>query len=432
MIKRITFKQTTSIVLLSLLIITEILFTTFLRNKWLSPSANGIVLFLLSLLIGFFPFIFLSGVKGIMSKPTKTNNAKYIWWFLVALNFFFWVRYTHLNPVRAQESDIIPTIEILVKRQQSGIFPYNIISDWGYDLQPTYLPFTWMPFHLAEFMMIDYRYLVFASWLLLCYYLYRKFFVSNKTTYGELFLLVLFQAVFWLFLFYGDLTFVRTVELMIATYYCFFLLSLEKKNIWLVALSLVVCLLSRYSLAVWVPFFFLLSIKDSGTKQTMKWLTLVVAGIVLLYILPFLSADFGIFFRGLKAYASAAAGEWRGQAWQAATEKPFQLFRGTGLAAYFYDHSQGSVEQKIELYKNIHMISVILITALLCGWYFITGRKQKFYMPLIASASLKIYFSFFYGFIMTPYVYLFIVPVITSLIVLYYFMRQSEISQNSA
>lgn len=163
MIKRITLKQTTSIVLLSLLIITEILFTTFLRNKWLSPSTNGILLFVLSLLIGFFPFIFLNGAKGIMSKPTKTNIAKYIWWFLVALNFFFWVRYTHLNPVRANESDIIPTIEILVKRQQAGIFPYKIISDWGYDLQPTYLPLTWMPFHLAEFMIIDYRYLVFCK-----------------------------------------------------------------------------------------------------------------------------------------------------------------------------------------------------------------------------------------------------------------------------
>lgn len=429
--KGVTLKQTNSIVLFTGLIVLEIFFTTILRNKWLSPSANGIVLFLLSMLIGFFPFIFQSGAKGIMNKPTRTNLSKYIWLFLIALNFIFWVRYIHLNPVRVQESDIIPTIELLVKRQQAGIFPYLIISDWGYDLQPTYLPFTWMPFHLTEFMMIDYRYLVFASWLLLCYYLFRKFFVSNNNSYGQLILLLLFQSAFWLFLFYGDLTFVRTVELMIATYYCFFLFSLEKRNIWLIGLSLLVCLLSRYSLAVWVPFFFLLSIKDSGIRHTMKWVMLVLVGIVLLYILPFLSSDFSIFFRGLKAYASAAAGEWRGQSWQAVTEKPFQLFRGTGLAAYFYDHSQGSVERKIDLYKNIHLISIILITTLLCGWYFIAGRKQKFYMPLIASASLKIYFSFFYGFIMTPYVYLFIVPVITSIIVLYYFMRQPEISQIS-
>lgn len=430
--KRVEFKKTNSIVLLAVLIILEISFTTILRNTWLSPSTNGIVLFLLSLLIGFFPFIFPGDTKSVNDKLIKTNLSKYFWLFLIGLNFLFWVRYIHLYPVRVQESDIIPTIELLVKRQQAGIFPYMIISDWGYDLQPTYLPLTWMPFHLTEFMMIDYRYLVFASWLLLCYYLYRKFFVGNKTTYGQLILLLLFQAVFWLFLFYGDLTFARTVELMIATYYCFFLFSLERKNKWLIALSLLVCLLSRYSLAVWVPFFVLLSIKDSGMRQTMKWVTVVLAGILLIYIIPFLSVDFSIFLRGIKAYASAAAGEWRGQSWQAATEKPFQLFRGTGLAAYFYDHSEGSVEQKIGLYKNIHLVSIILVTALLCGWYFIAGRKQKFYMPLIASASLKIYFSFFYGFIMTPYVYLFIVPVITSLLVLYYFMQQSGISQNSA
>jgi len=432
MIKRITLKKTTAIALLSLFIVSELLLTSFLRNKFLSPSTNGIVLFLLSLSIGFFPFLFVSRGEGITDKPIKSPVAKYIWWFLVALNFIFWVRYTHLNPVRAVESDIIPTIEILVKRQQSGIFPYNIISDWGYDLQPTYMPLTWLPFHLAEFMMIDYRYVVFAGWLLLCYLLYRKFFVISNTSYGQLFLLVVLQAIFWLFLFYGDLTFVRTVELMIATYYCFFLLSLEKKNAWLIGLSLVVCLLSRYSLAVWLPFFFLLSIKELGTKQTMKWVAIVVAGIVLLYILPFLSTDFGIFFRGLKAYASAAAGEWRGQSWQAVTDKPFQLFRGTGLAAYFYDHSQGTVEQKIDVYKNIHLVSVIAVTALLCGWFLIAGRKQQFYMPLIAAASLKIYFSFFYGFIMTPYVYLFIVPVITSLMVLYYFMQHPKTSQSFA
>lgn len=218
MLRRITLKQTTAISLLSLFIVSELLLTTLLRNKLLSPSTNGIVLFLLSLSIGLFPFMFLSRGEGITNKPVKTNIAKYVWWFLVALNFFFWVRYTHLNPVRAQESDIIPTIEILVKRQQSGIFPYNIISDWGYSLQPTYMPLTWMPFHLAEFMLIDYRYIVFASWLLLCYFLFRKFLVTNNNTYGQLFLLIVLQAIFWLFLFYGDLTFVRTVELMIAVY----------------------------------------------------------------------------------------------------------------------------------------------------------------------------------------------------------------------
>ncbi len=431
MIKRITLKPTTSVVLLSLFIISEILFTTFLRNKWLSPSANGIVLFLFSLLIGLFPFFFKGSVSGKLNHSAGTYIPKYIWFFLLTLNFLFWVRYIHLNPVRVNESDIIPTIELLVKRQQAGIFPYKIITEWGYDLQPTYLPLTWMPFHLTEFMIIDYRYLVFASWLLFCLYLYKRHFADNKTTYGQILLFLLFQAVFWMFLFYGDLTFVRTVELMIATYYCFFLFSLEKKNTWLIALSLLVCLLSRYSLAMWVPFFFLLSLKDLGLKQTAKWSVLVVAGIVFLYILPFLSTDFSVFFRGLKGYASAAAGEWKGQSWQAVTDKPFQLFRGTGLAAYFYDHSQGTVEQKIDLYKNIHLVSVVLITLILCGWYFLTGRKQKFYMPLIAAASLKIYFSFFYGFIMTPYVYLFIVPVITSLIVLYYFMQQPEISQSS-
>ena len=59
------------------------------------------------------------------------------------------------------------------------------------------------------------------------------------------------------------------------------------------------------------------------------------------------------------------------------------------------------------------------------------SKKQKLYVPLVAAAALKIYMAVFYGFVLIPYVYLYIVPLISSVFVLYYLRQQSRISQIS-
>ena len=146
---------------------------------------------------------------------------------------------------------------------------------------------------------------------------------------------------------------------------------------------------------------------------------------------PFFAKDFSIFLRGVQTYTIAGIGEWKGQAWQAPGDKPFQLFRGTGLAGFYYDRSSGTVEQKLKTFKTIHLVLTLSTVFLLAAWYWLLGKKQKLYVPLVAAAALKIYMAVFYGFVLIPYVYLYIVPLISSVFVLYYIRQQSRISQIS-
>lgn len=434
MLQKPRLSFTFSVSLLFVLIVSEILFTTFLRSAILPAAWNGFFLFLLSILIGLFPFLIQTEahVSSTALNEKAIEQLKYLWWGAIAVCFVFWARNLNMYPVRIQDSDVIPQIEMLVKRHQQGIFPYSIITEWGYDFFPTYPPLTWVPFHVTEFMMVDYRYLVFAGWMLLLLTFSQRLLQHFTNNLVHLYLFVLLQLIFWGYLLYADLSLMRTVELLIGAYYAFFLFSIEKGKWWMMAITLLFCLLSRYSLVLWLPFFFLLLWKEKGFAIVMKCVTVIIAGILLLYVLPFLSKDMDIFLRGVNTYTIAGLGEWKGQSWQAPGEKPFQLFRGTGLAALFYESSSAPVEQKLEQFKQIHLWASVVTVLLLAVGYWLKFRKQKMPLQLLAAASLKIYLAVFYGFVLIPYVYLYIVPLISSVFVLYYLRRHSGTSQNSA
>ena len=434
MFKKPTLSYSFSVSLLFLLIALEILFTTFLRSTIFSPVWNGFFLFLLSMLIGLYAFFIQtnSSVNKTALSESLKERLKYLWWGAIAICFIFWARNLNLHPVSVRESDVIPQIETLVKRHQQGSFPYTIITEWGYDFFPTYLPLTWGPFHLTEFMMVDYRYLVFAGWMLLLVAFSQKLLRYFANDLVHLYMFVLLQFIFWGYLLYSDLSLIRTVELLISAYYALFLFSLEKTKWWAMGLALTVCLLSRYSLVLWLPFFFLLLWKEKGPVVVLKCIALISAGITVLYVVPFLSKDVDIFFRGVKTYTIAGLGEWKGQRWQSRGEKPFQLFRGTGLAAMFYETSSAPVEQKLDQFKQIHLWVSLLSVILLTAWYWLKLHKQKMRLQLVIAAALKIYLAVFYGFVLIPYVYLYIVPLISSVFVLYYLSQHSGTSQNYA
>ncbi len=433
MFPKLKLSYTTSVTILFFLVAVEILFTTFLRTMFLSPVMNGIFLFVISLLIGLYPLITTTEAPDSAHGLSRQSQQfrSYGWWFFAALNFVFWARYLHLHPVNVKDSDVIPHIQMLVERHSQHIFPYQMITEWGYEAFPTYLPFTWWPFHLTEFMMIDYRYLVFGSWLLVLFIFSKQFEEDNNADRSDLFLFLLLQFLFWGYLFASDLSFMRTVELMIGSYYAYFLFALEKRKWWIIAGTLLLIVLSRYSIVLWLPFLvLLLAIKD-GVPSVFKWIGAVVAGVCLLYIVPFLLKDVSIFLKGLQTYSNASLSEWKGQTWQAPGDKPFQLFRGTGMAAWFYNRSRGTVEEKLKMYKTIHLVLTMSAVLLLAVWYWLIGKKQRLYIPLVAAAALKIYLAVFYGFVLIPYVYLYIVPLISSIFVLYYVRQQSRISQIS-
>jgi len=126
-----------------------------------------------------------------------------------------------------------------------------------------------------------------------------------------------------------------------------------------------------------------------GFKPAFICGTMVLAGILLFYVIPFISKDPQMFSKAMDTYRNAALGEWRGQ----------------------------HPEEKLKFMQNLHLIMSISVVFLM-GLLFWLKRKQ-WDLRYFALGSLKIYLAFFYAFLQVPYYYLMMIPVAVSLVVIY-------------
>jgi len=338
--------------------------------------------------------------------------------FIIQAGQLFLEKPINYKDVKSVGSDVIPQVMYITKRFTGGHYPYVPIPipELGYILTPTYLPFQWLPYVPAEIAGFDYRYtgIVLLSLGVLIYALYIAKLKLPKIT---LVLLHLLPLIF-LFLYkkeQPDLLQV-TVESLVTAFYIFTGFALLKKNIYLLAFCLVTCLLSRYSIVLWLPLFVLIFYTNNGLKKTALLLLLITAGVALFYG-PFLLRDPLIFKKGYEYYTSASKGEWGIQYWQAQKEYPYHHQGGLGFAIYFYKYIQGDVDAKIQAIKQTHLIVCLGVTVLM-GLFYLKVRNTI--APSVYTiASLKIYLTFFYAFIIIPYPYLYLLPAMFNLVVLY-------------
>lgn len=410
--------------MLIILVLAELLLLTSFRATLFSPVINGAVIFIVSAVTGIITFK-ASFHKYEIQLPRwnilQTKYPLYISLLLAGINIIIWVKYLHNHPVNVKESDVIPAIEQMVKHYRQGLSPSTLVTEWGYDIRPSYLPFTWMPFILTEWLRLDYRYLCLLVWFLLNWWFIFRIAGKKNETFSATVTFIFLQLFFGLFINYGDLAFARTVELLICCYYAFMLLSFQKANSYAVAFFVTACLLSRFSLVLWLPFIFLAVICYSGFLKASGIAVLVMAAVMLIFVIPFFLRDTNFFTRMFQTYDVASLGEWNGQAWQLPGSKPFQLFRGTGLAAFFYNYLPGSTMEKLKIVQRLQLIIPLLASVVLMCWFWFGARKKNFSLALLATGSLKIYLSFFYAFIQVPYVYLFMMPALVSIICIYYY-----------
>ena len=189
---------------------------------------------------------------------------------------------------------------------------------------------------------------------------------------------------------------------------------MTKKPIY-IGLGIALCLLSRYSFVLWLPLLGLVFLlKDY--KKLLPIVLIPLVAEILIYVIPFLSNDITSFTDSLSSYTVAAVGEWQPY-WQKASEKPYHLFRGIGVAGIFYDFVPGNVLERIKFLQASHLISSLLSVFLLGVFYLI--KRSKINISIFLISSLKIYFVFFYYFIQVPYSYLMMVPLFMSFALLY-------------
>lgn len=405
--------------MLILAVVLEVGLLTFF-NKIAGSQGSPVILFIASLMVVFIPVKLLKkgvSVPSIPSPVTVTKlklNGVYI---ALSVGMGAWVlgivdHYKLDNML----SDVIPTIQFQVNQLLNGQYPYEVITTFEYPLPPTYLPMMWLPYVLPELAGLDYR--IFAYLLfVICLIPYKNYLLKKDYPVAETLIklalpfILMASVLIWKTEEIG-----WSVETMIMGYYVLLAVAVLTGNMWLLAIGLICCLLSRFSLAFWVPYLLIVIWGNVSFNRAFTIGAAVVLGILALYVIPFLSQDWESFSKGMEYYTFAAHTEWSGQAWQKPGDQPYQLSNGVGFATYFYNLLSGSIDGRIGVIKQWHIIMSVLAVIVWGALHYIKLRKYDY--RIIALLGLKFYFIFFYSFIQVPYIYLFFVPTVISIIII--------------
>jgi hypothetical protein len=312
-------------------------------------------------------------------------------------------------PISPAYSDVIPTIQIAVQRLLSGQRVYAEIDQFGYQLPLTYLPMQWLPYVVAELLDLDYRWIAVAIAFLSAIVVVRR---SSQVSavHGAVAALLLTYAG-WMLLKFDKGILGMTVELMVAGYYMLLVTGISGRNPWLRGAFIAICLLSRYSLVLWLPLWAFIEFTAGSRRDFFRSCAVAGLMVLLLYIIPFLSKDWGAFLRGYQYYSQAALGEWNHVDGEG---HPLQLHNGLGFARLFYQHqTQYSVPERIKILQQVHLAVCIGVTLLMGVWYRISRRR--IHPRVFLLASFKIYLSLFLAFIQVPYPYLMITAAAVSI-----------------
>ncbi len=327
------------------------------------------------------------------------------------LMYFIWSEFIYLvelHKIDPLNSDVIPSVELYVKRFVTGEKVYTPLHFPGWDVAPTYLTLMWFPYVIPEIFGLDYRIfsliLFFIFILIYSIYLLKK--QSNNIAIYILAILAL--GILYLLVIKDNLIFVRTLELTIAVFYMVLALTILNKKAWIISLGILLCLLSRYSLSFWLISYVLVLLVYRNWKFFFSVNFYVFIGVFILFI-PFIAHDLNIFVEGLKYYSKAAIGEWKVHSWQAKGEDPFQLSQGFGFAIYFYKFLPGEVVEKLKTLQRTHLIISFISGISIVIIYYFKRTKIKS-VKLFLMFGLKFFLMVFFVFIQVPYSYLFIVP----------------------
>lgn len=401
-------KQQISNGLLFTLIFFENLFLyVFFKYDILSTGKNAIGLFISSFLFGFvlvYKFYNVT-IQEPASRPVKNNTLSYAMILLLIAGLVFsgiqYDTFIRSRLITYTTSDIIPVIQIMCKRAVNGLTPYYVFNDFGYPMQTGYLPMHWLPFTIAEILHIDYRWITYGMWCIVSIWLcIRTTRIQSKTL--RIIAPVLIYGSYYIMFSNANIIVEATVELLISGYYMMLMISLNQNNGILQGVFFSCCLLSRYSVVLWIPLFCFVLYITQNKKQLYTAATTAIIIVTCLYIIPFLSKDWGMLSNSYKGYDAAAYGEWRHMN---KIGQPMHLFKGTGFAYYFYTRFTNlDIMSRIKLLQRTQLVCSLLTTILMGIWFWY--KKEKINHKIFLLSSFKIYFAVFLFLIQVPYGYL--------------------------
>ncbi|PJJ48474.1 hypothetical protein [Hymenobacter chitinivorans] len=413
---------------IGLLFVLEVLFFTYLRNS-LGPYWSPVTLYALSLglclltaraVLGY-RFAWPATTAAVAWPRLAVAAALTLVSWLITMPVLRKLMAQHVVSTIGSRSDILPALQVYVTRFLGPEPVYRPITLLGYTFLPNYPPLQWLPFVPAEVLGLDYRAWAFGALLLALLVAYQWQLVRLALPRGEWLLKAVLPVLVLHFAVLTDKSmFGLTVESLIVGYYCILAISTLSSNPWLKALGLVLCLLSRFSLVLWVPLYGLLLLRENPRRG---WRTagLALAG-GLLVLGPFLLHDPTIFLRAQLENLGIAEGEWQHIDPLAPVAVPMHLFNGVGMAPWFYDLPGTLTERITRLqFAQFGLCTAVVVLAGLLFW----RVRHRFDPRLAALLSLKAYLATFYAFLIIPYTYLASVSLFTSLFVVLIVSRKA-------
>jgi hypothetical protein len=394
----------------------ELGFLTFFRDI-AGPYVSPVLLLAFSLIIGICPLYINYNLK--VSKETSGKSVPYIYKLIIiltvttglsvitgyVLNSIF-----KSHPIDSNISTIIPTLQIMTHRFLNNEFPYAVIGNLGY-LQPSFLPFYWMPFIFSDLLHVDYRWIAFACWISgTIFYTYRLL-KKNIQLITMIFLAVIPFAVLFIYIRFVPETIENTVELLIAGFYMILCFSLLSDSLFFRACGIIVTLLSRFANMLWIPLYIGITYFAEKKQRAIILTIAIVLAVILFYVLPFLSQNTLIFQQGQRQITKRTIIEW-----QKSTDKPAHLFQGVGVACFFYTFKVGDLPRKVKSLQKLNTIISILSILILAIIFLI--YQEKYNPKMYYLLSLKVHLAIYFNFLGIPNIYLFIVPVFVSVVIL--------------
>lgn len=413
-------------------LIAELLLVTSQRMRYMGHRENAITLTLLGVLMGVFALLAAFEKR---KTPDFTPMPKWEPRLLgilsllgIAATSFHFFREINVIPIDMRLSDILPTVQVMNERLMAGQYPYALIQDFGYDLNPTYLPLMWLPFLPAEWLHFDERWMAYFYWILATLALHWQLRNGAYSSMAKWFMTALPLFFFILIEEGTDGTFGKTLEIMIAGFYMFFAFQVAKldaylkgparRNGLLLSFFIVLCLLSRYSFLLWLPFLAVVVWVENRRLALFTSIG-VLAGVLILFVLPFLIQDPAVYFKGLQYYTKAALGGWNEPG------HPSPLYDGMGLAGIFRDEVGGDMAHRLSVLQRWQLILSLAAVAI-CAAIWWKKREKMQDLPLFLLGSLQCYFAIFYGFVQMPYVYLMLTPCFFSIVLLLVWYRAPQ------
>ncbi len=307
------------------------------------------------------------------------------------------------NPIDVRQSDIIPVLQVYVARFRSGEVVYRYLSTLPYPLFPNHLTLHWLPYVPADQLGIDFRWWALGLLLLLGFGAYQLLLLRQPLHLaGFVLKAALPGGLLYFIVSTMPALYSHAVEPGIIAYYCLLAAAVLSRSALLQAAALTLCLLSRYSVALWVPFYLWVLWREVGPRHALLVAGVVTTSILVFYVIPFLSHDWTIFSHALNEYSIGALGEWNRH--DDAIGRPWQLFQGFGFAGWFYTYLEGDIASRLTWLQRSHLVLSAGVVGSAAGFYYWLRRRYDY--QVLCLLALKLYLATFYAFIQVPYAYL--------------------------